>query len=108
VVVPKQGWLAATGQTWKYWLGAAICLPSVGLLVVFATTSNAMSLVWAVGLMVADCAVGLTWIALSIRCPRCGRAVGAWYLLHGKWDGFLVATRCPICNQEAPSPAGSM
>ena len=97
-------WIAATGQTWK--LLVLYVLTLVGMVMALG------GLVPSVGhfvtrdrVLVFDfCGMygplWFGWIALAVRCPKCTRRTGWWYVQNTgvtEWFTWCVsASRCPV------------
>jgi DNA-directed RNA polymerase subunit RPC12/RpoP len=95
--------VAGTGQAWKVTAGiGAMVVAAVGSVVQFLGPGELRGQVIAVAI-----AAGLAGIAvlLWVRCPRCGRSLGAWAFQTGSlttWHEALVeASACPYCGHRA-------
>ncbi len=98
--------LRRTGQIWKPAVGWGLI--ALGLLVIFACLSDwgdkqsADILVACLGGANVLNLAAFVWMAIAIRCPRCGRRL-FWHALHARrhpaglhW--FVTFNACPQCQ----------
>lgn len=94
------------GLAWKLNLGFAIIATGMVILVLsrlFSTEirENVYPLLLAIGVLVS--AGSLAWLCLSVRCPRCGRAL-FWDAMtkRGSLIWLYQIRSCPECEFGEP------
>lgn len=96
----------ATGQFWKYSVWVELTVAEVLVTLAFFSLWRGNPLHLPEGLTTGAffiiALVWFIWLAVAIRCPKCGKSP-AWYqMTHGKartyGDRILATTACPSCG----------
>lgn len=104
----NRGWIPATGQRWKLLVLYVLSLMGIVITVGALIPSFGRVVIQDHVLYLFLCGmyfpIWISWIALAVRCPKCNRRTGWWYLQNTgvtEWfTAFVRARRCPVCGYE--------